>query len=264
MHRILPILFFSMITISAHTQAAEEASTNSETADAETPSSSQWSYTGNTGPEHWSQLHQNYKVCEYGDKQSPINIRATRTLELPELKLNYVSSKLNLTNNGHTIQQAYDQGSYMILGKTRFNLMQFHFHSPSEHTFLGKYRAMVAHLVHEADNGRLAIIAMTMHMGPKPHAILQSLWDKMPTKANQTVVDNKVKFNIIDMMPWDKGYFLYSGSLSEPPCTEGVTWLVLKESIEVSPDQVNKFISMFPTNIRPLQAQNNRFINATH
>ncbi|BBH53189.1 carbonic anhydrase [Fluviispira sanaruensis] len=221
-----------------------------------------WGYTGENGAENWGKLDESYKICSMGINQSPINIQKTQAKEnesLAKLDFSYSGIPLTVLNNGHTIQVNYPKGSKLEVGRKQYGLLQFHFHTPSEHALDGKKSAMEVHFVNQNEDGSLAVIGVLMNKGKKNNA-LASIFDNMPKKEGTSVNVNLVNFEAEDVIPKGSKYFTYKGSLTTPPCSQIVTWYVLKEQIEVSAEQIKKFQSIFKMNARPIQALSNRAI----
>ncbi len=223
-----------------------------------------WGYTGDEGPSHWGDLAPEYKMCKEGKNQSPVNIVTEDTscvdAVLEELKLSYKPSALDVVNNGHTIKVNYAKGSTMEMGGTTFNLLQYHFHSPSENNIDSKSYPMEVHLVHADADGNLAVIG-TMYVEGKANAAIDAVWAKMPAKAGEKVSASDVSVNVMDILPANKEYYRFDGSLTTPPCSEGVRWMVMKNPVEVSKEQVKKFHStMHGDTNRPVQPLNARVI----
>lgn len=219
-------------------------------------SATHWGYGGDEGPQHWGDISADYHTCKAGQSQSPIDISNAAAAELSAIEFHYSPSKINLVNNGHTIQENYDEGSYIVVNGKQYKLLQFHFHAPSEHTFNGQPRSMVAHLVHKADDGELAVIGVTFNTADD-NAVVAALWNHMPMHAGDKASD-EATINAADLLPANHAYINYSGSLTTPPCSEGVNWMVLQEAVNASEAQVNKFNSTIGTNVRPTQGLNGR------
>lgn len=215
-----------------------------------------WGYHGKHGPKHWE------GECQMGRAQSPINIVTSKTVstELPPLVFQYQESPLQLVNNGHTIQQNVAPGSRIRIGDDVYELLQFHFHTPSEEQINGKPADMVVHLVHKNEQGQLAVVAVLFRVGAENKA-LKSFWGKLPAKEG--TLDEGSSINAFDLLPENHGYFAFSGSLTTPPCTEGVRWQVMKEPVSVSRAQLNAFKKIFPMNARPVQALNDREVKTS-
>ncbi len=222
---------------------------------------SYWSYAGNSGPDHWGGLNEQYVLCSAGQSQSPVNMTGAHGMGLTAIEFNYIASENpEVVNNGHTIQVNYPAGSYVVLSGKRFDLLQFHFHSPSENQIEGEHANMVAHLVHKAADGQLAVVAILFDVSSVENSALAQVWEVMPTLQGNANVAGV--FDINALLPDDKGYYNFSGSLTTPPCSENVNWNVLSTRVEVSSAQINAFTSIFPLSIRPVQALNGRMIGA--
>ena len=220
-----------------------------------------WSYEGETGPEHWGELSSDFLMCSEGWNQSPIDLVGEVHADLPELQFEYYSSKLNEINNGHSIQQNMEPGSFLRIPERNLvaELKQFHFHSPSEHTIEGKSFAMEIHFVHADKDGKLTVVGILVDEGEE-HPVLNQLWAFMPENPGETVQE-PIGIEETDLLPPTRKYYTYSGSLTTPPCTEGVKWLVLKTHVQASAEQITTFKSKVgqATN-RPVQPINARLI----
>ena len=208
---------------------------------------SHWGYEGEGSPEHWGELDEAYKTCQSGMNQSPINIDSTANAHLSPLQTHYIDGPVTLTNNGHTIQasEQADTRDTITLDKQTWTLQQFHFHAPSENTVHGKKYAMEMHLVHRNSAGELTV---------------DKLWSVMPQQAEQNVSIEK-DLNLNKLLPKVKTYWRFSGSLTTPPCSEGVTWIVLKQPLTVSAEQLEKFThTMHHDNNRPVQSLHGRVV----
>jgi carbonic anhydrase len=222
-----------------------------------------WSYAGkDDGPQNWGQLDPAYATCASGHAQSPIDIKGAKLAELPSLKFDYSSVALNIINNGHTIQVNYPPGSTLTVGGKTYTLKQFHFHHPSEEEINGRGFDLVAHLVHDDGSGHLAVVAVLFKRGAA-NPLLDVVWKNIPTQMEKALDVLSVRLNANDLLPADKGYYTFNGSLTTPPCSEGVTWYVLKNSLTVSTDQVAAFAKLYPHNARPIQPLFGREILAT-
>jgi carbonic anhydrase len=216
----------------------------------------QWGYEGDKGPEHWGDA---FPVCGKGKKQSPLNIIGPFEKSKETLSVDYKEGPLKMLNNGHTIQVNIEPGSSLTIGKESFELLQFHFHRPSEEQVDGKNASMVAHFVHKSKEGKLAVIGVMLNEG-KDSAAIKTLWANLPPKEGEEFLPAKVTFNPASMLPKDMGFYNYEGSLTTPPCTEGVQFYILKASVDISKQQLAKF--PFKLNARPVQALNGRKIAA--
>jgi carbonic anhydrase len=223
-----------------------------------------WGYSGSTGPTHWATLEKDFKTCGAGKRQSPIDIRDEKVhkADLPSIQFGYQPSKLRIVDNGHTIQVNYAPGSFITVGDKKYELMQFHFHHPSEERINGKSYDMVAHLVHRDASGHLAVVAVLLSGGDQGNGLIKELWDNLPkTKEVEAAVD-AVTINAADLLPASHAYYTFDGSLTTPPCSEGVTWFVLQHPNGLSKDQVNRFVKLYPKDARPVQPVNDREIKA--
>jgi len=213
---------------------------------------SHWSYEGSQGPKNWDKLDPAYATCAAGHAQSPIDIQHAKPAELPPLGFDYRSVPLNIINNGHTIQVNYGPGSTLIVGDKTYALKQFHFHHPSEESIDGRGFDLVAHLVHDDGSGHLAVVAVLFKTGPL-NTLLETVWQNIPAQTGKAADVPSVSLNVTDLLPADHGYYAFAGSLTTPPCSEGVTWYVLKNQATLSADQLAAFAKLYPRNARPIQ-----------
>ena len=222
-----------------------------------------WSYEGSAGPEHWGALDPAYAACNAGTEQSPIDIQSAARERLPALRFNYRSGPLKyLINNGKTVRVNYhapETDNFLVVGEQRYQLTQFHFHRPSEESIHGKTFEMVAHFMHESRDGKIAGVAVLLNVG-KANATVQQIWDHMPlVEGNEHEIPG-VLLDPAGLLPHDLAYYTYEGSLTAPPCTEGVTWFVLKSPVEVSSAQIAAFAKLYPHDVRPAQLLNGRVV----
>ncbi len=221
-----------------------------------------WQYIGEGGPAEWGKLAPENKPCTVGKRQSPIDINNSNVKEnksLPNLMFSYIAAPLKILNNGHTIQMNYPKGSKLSIGPATYDLLQFHFHTPSEHAFNGKRTELEVHFVNKNSDGSLAVVGVLMKKGKKNSA-LETFFNKMPAAAGKEDTIENATLNPNEMLPKDKDYYTYLGSLTTPPCSEIVTWYVIKDKIEVSIEQIKKFQKLFPMNARPLQSLSSRVV----
>ena len=218
-----------------------------------------WSYLGEDGPENWGSLATEYATCKTGKNRSPVNITDTIEGDLPSLELDYKTGGKHVINNGHTVQINYVQGSDMQVGDKTFELKQFHVHAPSENAIDGKLYPMDAHFVHADEDGNLAVIGLMFEIG-EANAELEKAWQQMPSEPSG-LVELTTAVNALSLMPEDHDYYRFNGSLTTPPCSEGVSWFVMKEPVTASREQIEKFSNAMkhPTN-RPVQPINARLI----
>lgn len=220
-----------------------------------------WSYDGATGPEHWGELSPEFKVCQLGLEQTPIDLTSSLKGEAGAIGFDYRILPVRIVNNGHTIQVNAEPGSSCTIGTTRFDLLQFHFHHPSEHLLDGRAFDMEVHFVHKSTEGALAVAGVFIREGLH-NPVLEPIFAQMPTSEGAEVsapgqVDPAAFF------PASRSYFRYAGSLTTPPCSEGLTWTVFRDPIEASADQIQRFARLFPNNARPVQRKNHRYLIET-
>jgi carbonic anhydrase len=218
-----------------------------------------WGYTGEAGPAHWGEMSEAYETCAAGRSQSPIDIGRAGHADSAPPRMQYGPTPLKIVNNGHTIQVNYGAGSTLVTDGKTYKLAQFHFHSPSEHHVDGKPRAMEAHLVHQADDGSLAVVGLLLQEGGA-NPFLEKIWPSIPTEVGHEVEVPNTMVNAADLVPARPGFFHYSGSLTTPPCSEGVRWFVIDEPGTVSEAQVKRFLGVIHENARPVQPLNGRVI----
>lgn len=216
-----------------------------------------WGYTGEVGPDHWSQLGSENEVCAVGLRQSPINLSGAQKQQFSRISLDYKPSLATIQNNGHTIQVAPSNGGGITLDGVRYNLKQFHFHTPSEHALNGRQTVLETHFVHQNDKGEYLVVGVLSELGVAD-PVLASLWTYLPTDSGKPLPIADLLVNPKDLMPTTEDFYVYAGSLTTPPCTEGVTWLVFTSTLNVSTEQADSLAQLFGTNARPLQARNER------
>jgi carbonic anhydrase len=224
-----------------------------------------WDYEGPRGSAHWSDLDPAYAACN-GKEQAPVDIRNPEKAALPALRFDYHAGPIRyVINNGHTIRVNYyapGSGDFLAFDGMRYQLTQFHFHHPSEEQVNGKPYDMVLHLMHQTSDGKVAGVAVFMKAGRGSPAV-QQIWDHMPSAEGQNVVS--LQLNPGDLLPRDTAaYYMYMGSATAPPCTEGVTWIVLKNPITVSRAQIEAFAKLYPDDVRPPQPLNGRIVKESH
>ncbi len=226
-------------------------------------SGANWDYYGKTGPLGWGRLDPAYQACSKGHEQSPIDIRGAHlNKSLQPIEFHYMAGSVTLENNGRTIVVHVNPGSYIVAGGVRYDLQQFEFHHPSETAVSGKLTDLGVQLLHKSADGKMVIIEVRLAMDRgNPNAVLAMLWPHLPKKPGTTekVTD---MVNAGGFLPMDRGYWTYMGSLSTPPCTEGVRWFVYEEQISLSLDQLRTFTMLFRMNSRPLQEAHGRRIEA--
>jgi carbonic anhydrase len=221
-----------------------------------------WTYSGPEDPDHWGKLDPAFAACSNGHHQSPIDIKDAKKADLLALTLDYNSVPLTIIDNGHTVMINYAPGSTLSVAGKIYKLTQFHFHHPSEEHINGEKFDMGAHLVHTDAEGHLAVVAVLFRNGAA-NPLLESLWQNIPAEKEKAVAHSSVSVNVKDLLPADLGYYTFSGSLTTPPCTEGVTWYVLKTASTLSPQQLAAFAKLYPANNRPIQPTYQREILET-
>ena len=223
-----------------------------------------WSYSGETGPSHWAGLEPGYAACGIGKAQSPIDIKTAdvRRQKMPPLSFHYEPTSLHVIDNGHTIQVNLSLGNSLAIAGDRYQLVQFHFHHPSEEEIDGKHSDMVAHLVHKDAGGNLAVVAVLLKKG-SANPLVGTLWKNIPKEKGKEAQVDAVTINVADLLPEKRGYYTFQGSLTTPPCSEGVRWFVLKSPTTVSAEQVAGFGKLYAMNARPVQPLNGREIAAS-
>jgi carbonic anhydrase len=221
-----------------------------------------WSYEGELGPANWSRINVDWAKCGSGNRQSPIDLRDGIKVNLEQIGFDYHPSSFNEVNNGHTIQVTVGGGNFITVGNQTYELQQFHFHRPSEEKINGKGTEMVMHMVHKSAEGKIAIIAVLLERG-QPHGLIQTIWDNLPLEK-QEVVAPSIVIDPMEALPSSREYFTYMGSLTEPPCTEGVLWMVFKQPRQASPAQMALFSRLYPLNARPVQSTSGRMIKESN
>lgn len=219
-----------------------------------------WGYSGEGAPAQWGSLSKEYALCGTGKNQSPIDISGAVKKNLPAISFEYTDVPLMVENNGHSIKVSTSGGGSITVDGKKYNLIQFHFHEPSEHTVNGKAAAMVVHLVHQNDEGKLAVVGVLMEKGAE-NPLIKSIWSVMPIKPGKPEV-HSARINAGKLLPAKRSYYAYEGSLTTPPCSEGVKWMVLKQPLTVSAAQIEKYRSLYPGSVRPVQPLNGRVVYA--
>ena len=227
-----------------------------------------WGYGEDDGPANWAALSSDYVTCASGREQSPIDIAAATTDDPMQMSKDYKAGSLNIIrqehvvdviNNGHTIQVNYDEGSNLQFGGVSYELKQYHFHAPSEHTIEGRHYPMEMHLVHQSAAGELAVLGALIEQGNHNPAF-EPVWANLPDEVGEEVHHQQLAVNVDDLLPVDHNTYRYRGSLTTPPCSEGVSWFVAVEPIELSANQIAAFTAIFQGNNRPTQPLNDRTV----
>ena len=220
-----------------------------------------WEHEGENGPQNWAKLKPEFSTCATGKRQSPVHILETDTIPGPAevLKFDYKPSGGSVINNGHTVQVDLAGNNTLYVRGSAYKLIQFHFHHPAEERVNYKGFSMVAHLVHKNEEGQLAVVAVLIDPGTA-NPLIEQVWTRMPLDVNDRV---GLPAGLVDMnqiLPMDQRYYQFIGSLTTPPCTEGVLWLVMKQPMTVSREQLKLFTKLYPMNARPTQALNGRLV----
>jgi carbonic anhydrase len=219
----------------------------------------EWGYSGSEGPPHWGELNPEFAACKTGHRQSPINIVSAKSALLPAIQFEYKLSALHIINNGHTIEIEYAPGSFIRIADKRYELQQFHFHHPSEETIKGKRFPMELHLVHADAEGNVAVVSVLLEEG-SANLLIETLWGLAPKTVGLVKTDDKLQINAADLLPANHSYFAFLGSLTTPPCTEGVSWFVMETPVTISKKQVTTFAKIYPYDERPTQSLNGRIV----
>jgi carbonic anhydrase len=221
-----------------------------------------WDYGGSGGPESWGQMKPEFSKCSTGTRQSPIDIRDGIKVELDPVRFDYKPSGFRVIDNGHTVQVNVGAGNSIEVMGRRYELVQFHFHRPSEERVNGKQFDMVVHLVHKDLEGRLAVVAVLLDRGAA-QGVVQSVWNNLPLEKGEEV-PARTQLNLNDLLPPERNYFTYMGSLTTPPCSEGVLWMVMKQPVPISAEQIGIFARLYPMNARPIQSASGRLIKESN
>lgn len=227
----------------------------------EQPTAIKWGYAGAIGPSRWAELSPAFQLAKTGRRQSPIDLAKPTIQADKPFKLDYHPSTIQLVYNGHTVEEIAGKTSWLTANKRRYQLKQFHFHSPSEHTVNGHRFAMEMHLVHQSADGHVAVIGVLINEG-KRNDSFSPVWNHLPSKE-RTEQKSPEQVDPQAMLPKSRAHFRYLGSFTTPPCTEDVLWLVMSEPVELSGRQIVEFRKIIDGNNRPVQARNGREIVLT-
>jgi carbonic anhydrase len=221
-----------------------------------------WSYEGETGPANWARMNVEWGRCAAGKRQSPIDIRDGIKVDLEQVGFDYHPSSFSEIDNGHTVDVSVGGGNFITVGNETYELQGFHFHRPSEERVNGKGTEMVMHLVHKGVDGSLAVVAVLLERG-KPNPLIQTVWNNLPLEKH-TAVSPSIVIDPLSALPEKREYYTYMGSLTTPPCTENVLWLVMKQKMTASPEQMALFSRLYPLNARPVQQAFGRMIKESY
>jgi carbonic anhydrase len=217
-----------------------------------------WSYTGEGGPAKWSQLKPEFSTCATGQRQSPIDIRDGISVDLEAPAFDYRAGGFSVVDNGHTVQVNVAPGNSMTVMGRRYELVQFHFHRPSEERINGRQYEMSVHLVHKDPDGRLAVVGVLLERGAA-QPVVQEVWNNLPLERLEPLAAQD-SIDPVALLPTDRRYYAYMGSLTTPPCSEGVLWMVMQQPVQASPEQIHIFSRLYPMNARPVQQASGRLI----
>lgn len=218
-----------------------------------------WTYDSDensTGPNHWGELDAEFTLCDRGQQQSPINLHQASPTDIPNLDFHYRPSPVQVQNNGRTLQVNYEPGSYVMLEGERFDLLQFHFHHPSEHSLEEQESPMELHLVHRDRQGKLAVIGILIDRGAENQALV-GVWENL-VPAYTSATETSAQVDASQLLPDQGTSYRYSGSLTTPPCSESVAWIVMEQPIYLSSQQITAFTQLLPPNNRPRQSIHGR------
>jgi carbonic anhydrase len=217
-----------------------------------------WAYEGAGGPDAWARLKPEYATCAKGSRQSPIDLQGGIRVQLDPIAFDYKPAPYRVIDNGHTIEVEVPPGSAIeVLGR-RYELQQFHFHLPSEARVDGRRFDMEVHLVHRDAEGRVAVVAVLLERGAA-QAVVQAVWNHLPLEKGDAV-SVRAPLDPSALLPDERGYYTYMGSLTTPPCSENVLWMVMKKPVGVSAEQLGIFARLYPMNARPVQASSGRLV----
>ena len=221
-----------------------------------------WDYKGEAGPQAWGGLKAEFSTCSTGKRQSPIDIRDGITVDLEPVQFDYRASGFRVIDNGHTVQVNLAPGNFIQAAGRRWELVQFHFHRPSEERIDGRQFDMVAHLVHKDSDGKLAVVAVLLERG-SIQPLVQTIWNNLPLEKGEEVPARAV-IDLNHLLPPDRRYYTYMGSLTTPPCSEGVLWMVMRQPVPLSQEQIDIFARLYPMNARPVQQAAGRLIKQSN
>ena len=221
-----------------------------------------WDYVGENGPEAWGKMKPEFAACATGQRQSPIDIRDGIAVQLQPIEFEYHPSSFSVIDNGHTIQVNVGAGNAIAVGGRRYDLLQFHFHRPSEERINGRQFDMVAHLVHKDAEGKLAVVAVLLDRG-SVQPVIQTVWNALPLEKGEAVPAS-TQIDMAQLLPEDRRYYTYMGSLTTPPCSEGVLWMVMKQPVQLAASQIGIFARLYPMNARPIQKVSGRMIKESN
>ncbi len=217
-----------------------------------------WGYEGDVSAENWGTLAPEYETCSTGKFQSPIDITVDVEADVQDLDITFGESSYKITDTGHALKASFGEGNSFLTEGKKYKLLQLHFHTPSEYIIGGKQSPMVVHLVHQNEDGALGVIGVMIEEGASNPAI-GALWSNIPAKAGDAVqVDEAL--DLAALLPEDKSFYRFMGSLTTPPCSEGVNWFFMQKPITASKEQIAAHVAKWKNNARPLQEKGHRLI----
>lgn len=223
-----------------------------------------WGYTGAGGPNHWGELAPDHTTCKLGKTQSPINITKSTKADLPPLQFDYHAIPLVIQNNGHTIKIDTQEAGNLTIGSDSYQLQQFHFHVPAEEAINGKHADMVVHLVHANAQNQLTVVAIFLNADAKDaNPLIETMWKELPAKSGEPQAHQEVQVEVLQLLPKNLHYYTYEGSLTTPPCTEGVKWIVLKDPVSITKKELAVFHKLYHHNARPVQPLGERVVQSS-
>lgn len=220
-----------------------------------TAQETEWDYEGERGPTNWGDLDPAFSTCSTGERQSPIDLRDAEEVDADRIRARYRATRLTVENNGHTVEAVAEKEQRLRIGSKRFSLVQFHFHTPSEHAVAGRRYPLEIHFVHQASDGERAVFGVLVKRGDRNKAFA-GLGRLPRMEGAETEVDEPV--NLRRLMPRRLTAFRYAGSLTTPPCSEGIRWNVASHHVELSRRQIRRVRSIIGPSARPLQPRNGR------
>jgi carbonic anhydrase len=223
---------------------------------------SQWTHQGEAGPSAWGTLNPAFATCATGSRQSPIDIRDGIALDLEPVQFDYKPTGFSVVDNGHTVQVNLGSGNTIQVMGRRYELQQLNFRRPSEERIQGRQFDMGAHLVHKDSQGRVAVVAVLLERGGA-HPLVQAVWNNLPLEKGEELAASSA-LDLNQLLPQDKRYYTYMGSLTTPPCSEGVLWMVMQQPVTLSAQQIDVFSRLYPMNARPIQQAFGRLIKQSH
>jgi carbonic anhydrase len=217
-----------------------------------------WGYTGEGAPEHWAAIDPANRLCGVGTRQSPIDLRDTFKVDLDPIQFDYKPGGFSVLDNGYTVHVNLDAGSQITVRGVRYALTHLQVRRPSEERINGKQFDMSVQLYHRNEAGRLAVLTVLLERGDDQPAV-QQIWNHLPLEKGDTQ-KGLLPMDLSALLPADRAYFTYMGSLTIPPCTEGVLWLVLRQPVGISAQQLSIIDKLYPMNARPIQAGSGRIV----